>query len=459
MTGTVEFARVRISPSLIDRISEAYPLDVRLSKLVAPDSVMFKGQAFSSVEVTASNFKCGLTFMDCRFSGSVFFREIKAGGPISFINCEFGSDFTMFSTAAASSISLIRCRVKGRLSLEGVSTPKLDVQSATAAEFSVVAHEAAARIEFLSLENIAASGAVRVDSIAGLQRLELNDCSARVLVIRQVGIQDNSLLCIQSSRVDEIIFDDIKIGGAEIRITSTLGENLYLRNCLLQHSSVIFEQVLVNRLFAIKQCSYLDSTIDISGVTCPNVELDESLLGFISLGEKRKATIFSSSLSDESRLRTLKLLKDKFAREHRYDLEDNAFYLLKNFEARLRIRSCSWWKKPVLYLAYFLSRYIVGWGVRLRNPLVCATLIVSVSALIYYLAIGLYDPDKSVQYLGQTVSGFYGATTISLLAFFGQHADAKVSGNIPIALALGEFILGVTMTTIIVGILIRKLVR
>lgn len=459
MTGTVEFARVRISPSLIDKISEAYPFDVRLSKIVAPDSVMFKSQAFSSVEVAASNFKGGLTFMDCRFSGSVVFREMKAGGPISFINCEFGSDFTMFSTAAAFSVSLIRCRVKGRLSLEGVSTPKLDVQSITAAEFSVVAHEVAARIEFLSLENISASGVVRVDSIAGLQRLELNDCSARVLVIRQVGIQDNSFLCIQSSRVDEIIFDDIKIDGAEIRIASTLGENLYLKNSSLERSKIIFEQVLVNRLFAIKQCSYLDSTIDISEVTCPNIELDESLLDFISLGERGKATIFSSSLSDGSRLRTLKLLKDKFSREHRYDLEDNVFYLLKNFEALLRIRSCPWWKKPGLYAAYYLSRYIVGWGVRLRNPLVCVTLIVGACAFIYYFAIGLYDPVKSVQYLGQEVSGFYGATTISLLAFFGQHADAEASGNIPIALALGEFILGVTMTTIIVGMLIRKLVR
>jgi hypothetical protein len=79
--------------------------------------------------------------------------------------------------------------------------------------------------------------------------------------------------------------------------------------------------------------------------------------------------------------------------------------------------------------------------------------------LIYYIVLDLYEADKSVQYLGQAASGFYGATTFSLLAFFGQHADAEISGNVPIALALGEFIMGVTMTTIIVGILIRKLVR
>lgn len=459
MTGTVEVARTRISPSLIDKISEAYPLDVRMTKIVAPDSVEFKGQTFASVEVAASNFKGSLTFIDCRFSGNVVLREVKAGGPVSFINCEFGGDFTMFSTAVAASICLIRNRITGRVSLDGTSTLKFDVQSVSAAEFSVVAHEVPARIECLSFDNLSVSGAVRVDSIAEIERLDLNDCGASILLIRHAGLQANALLCIQRSRVGEIILDGIKMDGTGVRISSTLGENLYLRNCALERSKLVFEHVLANGLFAIKQCSYLDSIIDISKVTCPNMDIDESLLGFVASRAQKGSALFAPSLSDESRLQTLKLLKDKFAREHRYDFEDNVFFLLKNFEARLRIRCRPWWKRPPLYAAYFFNRCVMGWGVRLRNPLASAVLITGLCALIYYIVLDLYEADKSVQYLGQTASGFYGATTFSLLAFFGQHADAEISGNVPIALALGEFIMGVTMTTIIVGILIRKLVR
>lgn len=459
MTGTVEVARVRISPSLIDKICEAHPLDVRMTKIVASDSVLFKGKTFASVEVVASNFKGALTFIDCRFSGNVVLREVKASGPISFINCEFGGDFTMFGTAVAASISLIGNRITGRLSLDGTSTLKLDVQSISAAELSVVAHEVAARIECLSFDNISVSGSVRVDSITGLERLELNECGASILLIRHAGLQANSLICIQSSRIDEMILDDIKMDGIDVRISSTLGENIYLRNCVLERSKLVFEHVLANGLFAIKQCSYLDSTIDISAVTCPNLDIDESLLDFVASRAQKGSAIFAPSLSAESRLRTLKLLKDKFSREHRYDSEDNVFYLLKNFESRHRIRCRPRWKRPALYAAYFFNRCVMGWGVRLRNPLASAILMTGLCAVIYYITLDLHEAGKSVQYLGQTASGFYGATTFSLLAFFGQHADAKISGNVPIALALGEFILGVTMTTIIVGILIRKLVR
>lgn len=459
MTGTVEVARARISPSLIDKISEAYPLNVRLTKIVAPDPVVIKGQTFASFEVAASNFKDALTFIDCKFTGNVVLREVKAGGPVSFISCEFGGDFTMFGTAVSASICLIRNRITGRLSLDGTSTLKLDVQSVSAAELSVVAHEVASCIDCLSFDNLSVSGAVRIDSIAGLEHLELNGCGASVLLIRHAGLQANAALYILSSRVGEIILDDIKMDGTDVRISSTLGENLYLRNCILERSNLVFEHVLANGLFAIKQCSYLDSIIDISKVTCPNLDVDESLLGFLESGAQKGSALFAPSLSDESRLQTLKILKDKFAREHRYDFEDNVFYLLKNFEARLIIRSRPWWKRPALYAAYFFNRCVVGWGVRLRNPLASAVLIIGLCALIYYIVLDLYAAGKSVQYLGQTASGFYGAATFSLLAFFGQHADAEISGNVPVALALGEFIIGVAMTTIIVGILIRKLVR
>ena len=459
MTSIVEVSRVRLSSSHIAEMCDAYPLDMRMTKVVASDSVLFKDKIFASVEVIDSNFKEAMTFINCKFSGHVILKEVKAGGSVSFINCEFGGDFTVFGTTVAAPICLIKNRIAGRLSLDGTSTPKLDVQSVSAEEFSVAAHEVAASIERLSFDNISVSGAMRVDSVAGIEYFDLSECAASLLFIRHAGLETSALLCIQDSRIGEIILDDIKMDSAEVRIDSTLGEKIYLRNCVLERSKVVFEQVLANELFAIKQCSYLESTIDISSVTSPNLKIDQILLDFVASRTQKESAIFSPSLPDENRLQTLKLLKDKFAREHRYDLEDEVFYLLKNFDARLKIRDRSWWKKPVFFAAYFFNRCVFGWGVRLRNPLVSAIMMIGLCALIYYIILDLHDVGRAIQYLGQRVSGIYGATTLSLLAFFGQHADVKISGNMPIFVALGEFILGVTFTTVIVGILIRKLVR
>jgi hypothetical protein len=459
MTSIVEVTRVRLSPSVVDEICDAYPLDMRMTKVVAPDSVMVKGKKFASVEIVDSNFKDALTFIDCTFSGNVTLREVKASGPISFINCEFGGDFTVFGTTVSAPICLIKNRISGRLSLDGTSTPKLDFQSVSAEEVAIVAHEVAAHIECLSLDNISVSGAVRVDRIAGIKHFGLSECGAMLLCIRHAGLQDSASLCIQSSRIGEIILDHIKMDSADVRVDSTLSENVYFKNCVIERSKLVFDQVIANGLFAIKQCSYLESTIDISAVTSPNLELDESLLDFVALKAKARSAIFASSLPDQNRLQTLKLLKDKFAREHRYDLEDDVFYLLKNFETRLKVRDRPWWKKPTLFTTYLLNRCVLGWGVRLRNPLISAIIMIGLCASIYYFMLDLHEAGRAVKYLGQSAHGVYGATTLSLLAFFGQHADAEISGNMPIALALGEFILGVTMTTIIVGILIRKLVR
>jgi hypothetical protein len=48
MTSIVEVTRVRLSPSVVDEICDAYPLDMRMTKVVAPDSVMVKGKKFAS---------------------------------------------------------------------------------------------------------------------------------------------------------------------------------------------------------------------------------------------------------------------------------------------------------------------------------------------------------------------------------------------------------------------------
>lgn len=458
MADTLEIANKRLTSTLWDDMCSAYPLNVRAGKIIAKDAVLIQGKRFASLEISAARFNETVTFIDCQFSGDLILREVRATS-LSFINCDFGKDVIVFGTTASVSLSLVRSRISGRFTLDGASTPKLDVQTMSATTVSIAASEIQANIQALSFDHLSVSNLVQIDSIAGIEQLAFNNCAAHMLHLRHLGLQQGAKLCIETARIGEIVLDDIKMDGADFRLASASGENIYFKKCALVRSKLVFEHVLASGVFAIKECTYEGTAIDISSVMSPNLGLDPLLLDFVKPGADKMSPIFDPSMSEENRLQTLKLLKDKFSREHRYDLEDDVFYILKNYEAQQRMTRLSWWKRPASGAAYFLNRYVMGWGVRLRNPLLSAFLIIQCCAVMYYVMLGLNQKGKSIQYIGQQIEGFYGATIFSLLAFFGQHADAQITGNAQITLALGEFILGVAMTTIIVGILIRKLVR
>jgi hypothetical protein len=458
MNHSITVATTKITSAEIDKIATAFPADVHISKILASDPVVFTGHKFSCMEIVASNFKCGLAFIDCTFSGNVSFKEIKAGASVSFVNCRFHGDVTMFSTEVTAPISVVRCRIDGHLHLDGSSTPKIDIQSSSAMDFRIVAQEVPSQVQSMSLDNFSVSGAVRIRGITGLAHVNLNNCSASELIFARVHLAAKSSVVIGGCRITEILLDELTLAHSKLGISSTVGKNLYLKRCRFGGSQLVFSEVLVDGLFAIRHCIYSDSSLDIAQVTTTQLELDESLFSFIMSPKKGGITLLPSTLSEVGQVQTLKLLKDKFAREHRYDLEDGTFYLLKNLEYRIRFRSSSWWQKPVMWLVYLVSRYVVGWGVKLRNPLLSVILLIMTCALVYYFSIG-FSGDAYMHYLGAKSGGLYGATAFSVLAFFGQHADAEVSGSVPTLIALSQFIVGVVMLTIIAGMLIRKLVR
>lgn len=458
MADTLEIANKRLSETLLDDMCAAYPGDVRLNKVISNEQVLIRGMRFSTLEIVSARFNDTVAFIDCRFSGDLVLKGVRASA-VSFINCDFGKDVAVFGTSASVSLNLVGCRVAGRVSLDGITTPKLDVQTLSAVDVTIATSEVPSNINALSFDHMSIANTVQIDTIAGIGHLHFNNCSAGLLLVRHLGLQPEAKLCIETARIGEIVLDEIKMDGAQLRVTSATAENVYLRKCTMTRSALAFEHVLANGIFGIKECTYADSTIDISSVMSSNLALDQCLLDFVTPGSDKSSPIFDASMPEENRLQTLKLLKDKFSREHRYDLEDDVFYILKNYEAQHRLKTMAKWRRPVSKAGYLLNRYVMGWGVRLRNPLLSAFIIIQACAVMYYFMLKLHQPGKSIQYIGQHVEGFYGATVFSVLAFFGQHADAQITGNAQITLALGEFILGVAMTTIIVGILIRKLVR
>ena len=459
MLNLLEIEKKKLDLELIETIFKAYPKNVRLHKMISSEVLRLEDGEFADIEINSANFKDTLTFKKCHFNGNVVLRNLKVCAQVSFINCDFSGDVTLFAPEVSGPISFTDNKIAGRLIVNGGSTPKLDIQSVSAKEISVKAPEVASRIQEFAFENITISGAIRIKNVVDIRSIDTSNSTTSTLQLRQLRLEENAGIKINESHIDEVVFDDLNLHKISLCFHSTLGENLYIRSCSLEQSKLVFEQVMLNGMFAIKQCSYLDSEIDISSITCPKLDFDDDLINFVMKREQNQSAIFVDSLSNEKRIQTLKLLKDKFTQEHRYDLEDAVFYILKNFESSHAIQQAKWWPKTFLYIAYFLNRFVMGWGVRLRNPLISTLTFVGFYSAAYYIILGLYEADKYVEYLGQRLTGISGASIYSVLAFFGQQADAKISGYIPFGLVLGEFVLGIAMTTIIVGILIRKLVR
>lgn len=460
MAEKIKIERELLSSEVIEQIYSAEKPSVEMKKIFAKEDLLFEKISFLSFEVGNSNFNdASLTFRDCVFLGSVALKEVKVNKSISFINCEFKGGITLFKVSTDLSLSLIGCHINGHVLINGLVGKKLEINESSAADFSVAAHEVPTAIKEIDLVNVNISSQLLIDSIGNNEGVNLENCNASILLIRNMEWQDKNLLNIEKGRIAEIIFEQLKTNHTEILLNSTTSESIYVRNCSFEESDIKFDQVFVNGIFAIKHSSYTKSRIDISTVTCENINLDQKLLDFINSRTNNESAIFHTTFGDESRLQTLKLLKDKFAREHNYIFEDNTFYLLKNFEMWHAIKSCRWWQLPKLFFIYFFSRFIMGWGVRLRNSFFSAILIIFLYSSVYYLKLSLCKVDSSIEYLGQKAEGFYATLVYSSLTFFGQNGDVEISCSLPIFLTLSEFIIGIGMVTIIVGMLIRKLVR
>lgn len=454
--NSIEFEKVRLSPSIVENFCLDQPQSINLAKVVASEPLLIKGKKFIGFNATSSKFKGTLTFRDCRFDNDVSFKQIKSATSISFINCEFNGNLTLFGSDVEGTISLLGSRINGRLILNGCSSSKLEIQALTVETLIINAQEVPSQISTIWIENTALTTALRIQNITQVEHIKLIDINANTLYLFQIDISEQAQLAIKDSRVNEITLDELKLINTAINFSSTLGENIYLRKCKLDHSELSFEQVILNSMFGVKNCNYINSEIDISTVSCPNFDIEPEFIDFI-LMQHSANHVHNKQI--EKHIKTLILLKNKFAKEHRYDLEDRIFYLLKNVESGFKIKRNQWWKKPFLYITYLLQRWMFGWGVRLRNPIISASVIIAFYALVYYISFDLHETNRHIEYLGEKLIGFNGAGVFSLLAFFGQHADTKIYGNVPVQLILTEFILGVIMITVSVGILIRKLVR
>ena len=460
MRQKLELKKARINCSIADEISKHSEPDVFIEKSISEEDIIIKSQTIGVLDIKNSNFKFNISFINCIFTGDVSLVTLKCKGSIAFINCEMRSDFTAYDISIENtSLQIIRCKINGDLLLDNVKCKHLELSTISADKITITSGENSCIIEKISIFSLIVGSLIRITNIDNLIILNASDVFVPAMLLQHIKTTANASISFNSCRIDDLNIDLSKIDmNSRVIYEKCTCINLGLTNNTYESSKVVIANSLMTGTLTIIGVEERDTYFDISTSNPVNINIDNYLTDFIS-DSNAKTPLFNQDGDILQKIGTLKILKTAFANDHQYLMEDSCFYKLKTAEARLNFRKKHHVFKVPSYFSYLFGRYVFGWGVKIANPIITLFLSMQLSALFNYVALKLDKSINTVEYVGQKLTGVYASEVLTILTFFGQQADAKLSDNIPIYMLIAEFLFGLIMTTLIVGILIRKLVR
>ncbi|MDQ6990844.1 MAG: hypothetical protein Q9M11_03840 [Mariprofundaceae bacterium] len=460
MRQKLELKKTRINCSVLDEISKYSEQDVCIEKSISEEDIIVKGQTIGLLDIKNTNFKFNISFINCMFTGDVSLVTLKCNGNLAFVNCEMRCDFTAYDISAENtSLQIIKCKINGDLFLENVKCKHIELSTITADKITITSGESSCIIEKISISSLVVASLIKITNIDDLIILNADDVFSPAMLLQHVKTTANASISFNACRIDDLNIDLSKIDmNSRVTYEKCTCINLGLTNNTYKSSKVVVGNSLMTGTLTITGVEERDTYFDISTSNPININIDNYLTDFIS-DSNAKTPLFNEDRDIPQRVRTLKMLKTAFANDHQYLMEDSCFYKLKTAEARLNTRKKHHVFKILSYLSYLLGRYMFGWGVKITNPIITLFLSMQLSTIFNYLTLALDKSINTVEYLGQKLTGIYASEVLTILTFFGQQADVKLSSGIPIYILISEFLFGLIMTTLIVGILIRKLVR
>ncbi len=461
MRQKLELKKTRINCSIADKIYKYSEPDVYIEKSISEEDIIIKNQTLGVLDIKNSNFKFNISFINCIFISDVSLISLKCKGSIAFVNCEMRNDFTAYDiNAENTSLKIIKCKINGDLFLDNVKCKHIELSTISADKITITSGESSCIIEKISISSLIVGSLIRITNIDNLIALNTDDVFAPAMLLQHVKTTANASISFNSCRIDDLNIDLSKIDmNSRVTYEKCTCINLGLTNNTYESSKVVIANSLMTGTLTITGVEERDTYFDISTSNPVNINIDNYLTDFISDANAKTPLFNQDGGNILQKIGTLKILKTAFANDHQYLMEDSCFYKLKTAEARLNTRKKHHIFKISSYSTYIFGRYVFGWGVKITNPIITLFLSMQLSTLFNYVILELDKSINTVEYIGQKLTGVYASEVFTLLTFFGQQADAKLSGNIPIYMLISEFLFGLIMTTLIVGILIRKLVR
>lgn len=449
----------RISSKILSEITSGEHRDIVLSKVIGQDTVIFKDITFDRLSISGSTFKSNLSFINCYFRGDLDLNTIKILGQLSFINCRFKNDLNISRLTAVDGLKITLTSILQRFNIRGINAGLIDIDEMTSKYMRILASDGSPSIKKMSITRTEVLSSLKVEGISISEDVLIDALEGALLSMSNVRIERGVSVQINNSGVGNVNIDtSVFEKNSELLVSKSIIKNFTFKQIRMKHSFMQLHRTLVSEILSIFDINYIDSDMDISTSESSTVSISGRLTSFVK-SKDNNSLLFKETHSPEQRIGTLKILKSSFAKNHDYESEDKCFYLLKTEEAKTKIKASKHIYKVRDYLSYLGSRFILGWGVKISNPILSYVIFIAISSVYFYFKLNLYVYDNTVVYIGEQMHGFYASTILAILSVFSQQGEVSLTGVVPSHAFMIEFVAGIIMTTIIAGILIRKLVR
>ncbi|MDX2372789.1 hypothetical protein NJD71_01455 [Psychrobacter sp. PP-21] len=451
--------RIRFSEDDIKHIIES-TIPIRIDTAIGKDNVVFKDVNFSGLEIIKSKFKSSLSFINCVFESPVILNKVSSESEISFNKCIFDKGVLLFN-CNSNHISFSGCSLGSHITFDSTECQKISIYKVECSAIYVLSSIRSTKIKEIELSEAVVNDVIKIEEIHNAHRISFDSINASVIRYDSMLLTTSSEIKMSNINCDDLRFENSKLEvNSHIQVLQSQIKNLLYRNMVFNRGcKVLIESNLIEGKLFIQQSVYNNCSIDFSTSDITHLSLDPELLKF--LYDSNKITpIMSTDMPLERQIETLKKLKSKFSGDSLYESEDIVFFFMKNKEYSYFLKSPENSISKLKYLFFYIfGRYCFGWGVKLKQPLITSMAVIIIFSMIYYFIYDMSSFVNKINFLQVDYTGSFGAVLMSTVTFFGQYTDIETELALNAILHITEFILGVLYITLLVGILIRKLVR
>lgn len=455
----IEHSKEVLDNDFIEAIQSSEFLSIVLDRVIIDRELFVKNKTISLLSIADSKIASSIIFINCIFLGPVSFTKLKTSGAITFTSCTFNADIKFYSCENIQAINFLKNESNASLFLDGVSVDYLELNLCSFSKVLVISTGISGNISNIQIIKSKIQLEIEFSNYEIGNQINIENVVSQSFIWSHINFTPNSALQIRDSHLHEIKVErNIFRAGAKMGINGGSSANIDIIGNQHTETLAVFEGHRVNERLTLLDIDVGRSVFDISGAWPESVLLSSVFVDFITNSSAPSPLILPTH-SYKQKIGTFKILKNMFYKEHQYSLEDECFFRLKNEECKNLILEAKGFLKVSRCLTYFSCRYIMGWGVSMRNVVISIAVTLTTFMFIFY-SISLYTGQScGLEYLNMEMHGLPAAFLLSLLTFSGHQADAKIGMAIPGLFYALEFVIGMFMMVLVTGMFIRKLVR
>ena len=418
-------------------------------------------QEILAIKLVHCRLKGTLHFMSCTIEKDLSIERCILQENVTINDCQINGDLTIFNSSTKSCINISSSEISGKIRIESSSCRELIIFNSSFNGLEFYGSEAPASIKKIVMNKARSDGCLIIRFASDLDSMDISNSEIMELSLEKLNINQTFDFKIKSSKINYVNFKNITSNDRHdlnISMEDNTSNEIIFFNSNLEKSMVVVKNCTVKQLLKFKQCQYDECTINFSESDICFFDIDEIAFEFLN-SSNNYSPIYNPTINMNSKLDMLKKIKENLADNHLHNMEDNAYYLLKNTEMKIRISRLPFYKKAYFYIFLFFCRYMFGWGVKFRPPALFSVISICAYSAICYIHYGLYNQQDYLVYLDSKLVGAKAAAILALATFLGQVGDIESTFALSIYHHMAFFAFGVVMVTLMTGIIIRKLVR